>query len=192
MEVMVVADLHFSDDVVRKLNRPQFNNIYEMDDYLVKKWNKVVSKDTIVWVLGDVGTKNGCSNVRKLNGHKKLIVGNHDEEMFLDKNGKVDKEALIEFYKSVGFEEIFFYPVFFNDNVLLSHEPQLINSEYMINIHGHTHKNKLNLQGYYNISCDATMLCPVKIQNFTRFAESKKKVRKRFGKEWYYEHYQFA
>ena len=192
MDEMVVADLHFSDDVVRKLNRPQFNNVQEMDDYLVKKWNKVVSKESVVWVLGDVGTKKGCSNVKRLNGHKKLIVGNHDEEMFMDKNGRVDKEALIKFYTEMGFEEIHFYPVYYNENVVLSHEPQLINSEYTINIHGHTHKNKINLQGYYNVSCDAILLGPVRLQNYTRFAESKKKIRKSFGKEWYFEHYQYA
>lgn len=193
MDVKIVSDLHFSDEVVRKLNRSNFKNIKEMDEYIISKWNKRVSKEDIVWVLGDVGKKEGCRQyVSRLNGHKKLIIGNHDEDMFRDKNGFVDTTSMINFFKECGFEEVYLYPVFYNENVLLSHEPQKIDHSFYINIHGHLHKNKLALADYYNVSADFINLAPTDIKLYTRFANQKKKVRHSFGKEWYYDNYQFA
>jgi calcineurin-like phosphoesterase family protein len=52
------------------------------DKYLIKLWNKTVSKKDIIYVLGDfsfANTENTKKILSKLNGNKFLILGNHDK-----------------------------------------------------------------------------------------------------------------
>jgi calcineurin-like phosphoesterase family protein len=66
-----------SSDAVRKF-RP-FETIEEHDEELVRRWNSVVRKGDLVWHLGDFvfGSKS-IAIAGRLNGRKKLVLGNHD------------------------------------------------------------------------------------------------------------------
>jgi calcineurin-like phosphoesterase family protein len=82
--IWFTSDTHyFHHNIIKYSNRP-FNNIEEMRDVLVEKWNSVVQKDDIVFHLGDVamGGKKRASELRdilfSLNGTINLIKGNHD------------------------------------------------------------------------------------------------------------------
>ena len=76
------ADSHFGHaNIIRMCNRP-FGSIEEHDRTIVENWNSVVGKDDVVWHLGDVfyGTepKLARKTFESLNGHKRLLLGNHD------------------------------------------------------------------------------------------------------------------
>lgn len=77
----VCADLHFfHKNIIRYENRP-FSDVEDMNRQLIQNWNRVVKKEDIVYVLGDVsfaGTKATREIVTQLNGRKMLIMGNHD------------------------------------------------------------------------------------------------------------------
>lgn len=78
--VFFTSDLHFGhNNIMRFCNRP-FKSIEEMDEALIQKWNSVVSKNDLVFDLGDFAF---APNWRwkeilgRLNGHHYLILGNH-------------------------------------------------------------------------------------------------------------------
>lgn len=110
-----------------------FTSTEEMDEEMIARWNaKVTDKDT-VYHLGDVViAKRHLEKVKRLNGRKILIRGNHD--IFKDK----------DFYE-VGFEQIHGVRVFV-DKWIMSHiplHPDSVTTRFRVNVHGHLHGNEV-------------------------------------------------
>lgn len=86
-----VSDLHLNHaGVIKFCNRP-YDSVGEMNEDLIRRWNCVVGQHDLVWVLGDFAFSSTTATpvadlFARLNGHKMLVVGNHDE-----KNPKVLK-----------------------------------------------------------------------------------------------------
>lgn len=81
MNVFFTSDLHFSHkNIIRFDNRP-FTSVEEMNETLIRNWNRKVKKDDLVYILGDISWGNDeetCAIFARLNGRKVLIKGNHD------------------------------------------------------------------------------------------------------------------
>lgn len=61
-------------------NRP-FSDVDNMDQEIIRRWNNKVQPDDIVYILGDFSwykTDKTIEILKQLNGHKRLIKGNHD------------------------------------------------------------------------------------------------------------------
>ena len=72
---------HFDDDRFDIMQRP-FGSLDEQINTIVNNWNKIVKPEDIVYHLGDVFKfKFNPDIVKKLNGKKHLIIGNHDKEV---------------------------------------------------------------------------------------------------------------
>jgi calcineurin-like phosphoesterase family protein len=115
-------------DGVTKL-RP-FDNPEEMDEFMVEAWNKKVRPNDKVYHLGDVViNRKALGIMRRLNGDKVLIRGNHD--IFRD-----------EEYRE-HFRELRAYHVM--NGMILSHIPVHAESlgRFGVNIHGHLHANRV-------------------------------------------------
>lgn len=88
-----IADTHFGHkNVIQFDNRP-FKNIDEMDRTIIANWNAVVGQDDDVYIIGDFcyrSDKGPLWYLKKLNGRKHLIRGNHDN--YLLKDEEVMKE----------------------------------------------------------------------------------------------------
>ena len=81
MQDFFISDLHFRHAKSIKKDKRPFKNIDSHDKKIIENWNNVVGKDDNVYILGDVGIgilKEIVSILKKLNGKKHLIVGNHD------------------------------------------------------------------------------------------------------------------
>lgn len=83
MSIFFTSDLHLQHSNILKFTNPRpFTTIEKHDDTIIKNWNKVVTKDDTVYILGDISLKNDpnllTEQLLKLNGHKHLILGNHD------------------------------------------------------------------------------------------------------------------
>ncbi len=81
--IFFTADLHIGHrNILRLCNRP-FDNIEQHDETIVTNHNSIVSKNDIVYVLGDFSYR--CSDVyavevlRRLNGKHIILWGNHDK-----------------------------------------------------------------------------------------------------------------
>lgn len=75
------SDTHFFHKALLPICRPEFKNVEDMHQALVMNWNSVVRATDEVFHLGDVtfgSTKKTEALVRQLNGHKYLVLGNHD------------------------------------------------------------------------------------------------------------------
>lgn len=82
MKQFVISDTHFGhSNIIKYCNRP-FKNTKDMDAQLIKNWNEAVSEEDEVFHLGDFSLSRNAeyveSIVKKLNGTKHLILGNHD------------------------------------------------------------------------------------------------------------------
>lgn len=149
-----------------------FKTIEEHDNALIKNWNKKVSNDDTIYVLGDIFWNYNSEQIKEilsqLNGEKHLILGNHDRVSHNE--------------KSNCWEEITLYKKILIDNytVILFHYP-IADFEGMyrksIHLYGHVHNNKSLIDNldrksfyYYNVSVDVNDFKPVS------FDEIKKKL----------------
>lgn len=148
-KVYVTADTHFGDDgsIVRYEGRP-FQNGGEMNEALIAGWNRVVGPEDTVYHLGDVvsglGREETEAIVGRLNGHKILIMGNHDTIFSVRE------------WMEMGFEEVYSLPVIYQKFYILSHEPVYVNrAAPYANLFGHVHKNP----AYRDVSCRSCCVC---------------------------------
>jgi calcineurin-like phosphoesterase family protein len=81
--VYFTADTHFGHkNIIKFCNRP-YDSVEEMDEGLIAAWNSIVKKTDVVWHLGDFSFYNSTKSaeiLKRLNGTKALIKGNHDSQ----------------------------------------------------------------------------------------------------------------
>ena len=143
--VFLVSDTHFGHSGVCKFMRNDgvtklrpFDNPEEMDEFMVEAWNKKVKPTDKVYHLGDVViNRKALGIMRRLNGDKVLIRGNHD--IFRD----------VEYREY--FRELRAYHVM--NGMILSHIPVHADSlgRFGVNIHGHTHANRVMKPRGFNV-----------------------------------------
>lgn len=78
--IYFISDTHFGhENVLCMCDRP-FDNIDDMNEELIRRWNAKVTGNDIVYIIGDMFYR--CSNpediLRRLKGKKHLVIGNHD------------------------------------------------------------------------------------------------------------------
>jgi calcineurin-like phosphoesterase family protein len=82
-----ISDLHLGhENIIKYANRP-FKNADEMNEAMVNNWNSVVSKDDKTFVVGDLALcppRKACNLIRRMNGLKFLVPGNHDWQLLDD------------------------------------------------------------------------------------------------------------
>lgn len=115
-----------------------------MREKLILNWNMMVKPEDTVIHLGDFGMCNketAAEILMRLNGHKILVKGNHDnhsDQWFLD----------------AGFEEVHKYLVLHEKDkvILLTHQPYKVpeneRNRYNLHLYGHVH-GKGNEPGLY-------------------------------------------
>lgn len=140
-------------DEKREIPARPFTSTNEMDNLMIDRWNEVVKPSDHVYHLGDVAINKGFLQLcRGLNGHKRLIWGNHDIFHW-------DQYAEVGFEKCMGSRVL--------DRILFTHIPvhPLSLGSFKANVHGHTHTtNYPNVEGkgpYVNISVEQTDYRPL-------------------------------
>ena len=179
-KVYVISDQHFDHkNIINHTRSTLFasdnidSSVNKMNNYIISKHNEVVSKNDIVIILGDFSFKKGIDRltelVSELNGHKFLVMGNHDT---------IDKPDL---YLKAGFEDVFLAPIKFNGD-FYSHYPlnasiennerpntilykhlseEFRKSNSGINFHGHQHILINNGEREKNVSCEQINYKPI-------------------------------
>jgi calcineurin-like phosphoesterase family protein len=161
----LIADTHFGHknivNFVTKDGTPvrPWDDVDEMDEAMVDRWNDVVGPKDKVYVAGDVViNRRSLATVGRLNGDKVLIKGNHD--IF----------RLKEY--SEHFRDVRAYHVWVKLGIFLSHVPihPMELARFGCNVHGHLHTNRvLTSDGqidprYLCVSAEHTDFAPISLE----------------------------
>jgi len=157
-QIFVLGCTHFDDARILEytgdfgeLIRPGFKDIKAMNEFIGDNWNSVVKPKDIVYHLGDVGSGR-CEVLHRLNGRKRLILGNHDD-------GKDPDLQRV-------FQKIMVWRMFPEIDVVLTHVPIIIpqKAKYDFNIHAHLHQNPSPTPYHINASVECMRYTPVPIE----------------------------
>jgi calcineurin-like phosphoesterase family protein len=177
-DIFVTSDTHFRhanilkfiDSTTGELIRPGFETVDAMDEHIIERWNSVVKPGDIVYHLGDVvmGDKEWFkSNWPRLNGSKRLVIGNHDDIPFLASGGFFKKVSMWRMFPEFGLllthvpvhqKSLYRYPSKDGNSDGLS-EPALL-----LNVHGHIHQNPSPEGSYRCVCVEQTDYTPVNIE----------------------------
>lgn len=128
-----------------------FTSTEDMNEEIIERHNAVVSPQDTWYCLGDVAiNKKFLHLVKRMNGHKRLVRGNHD--IFDDR-----------FYNEIGFEKIYGVRVF-TDHFICSHIPlreEQITERFRANLHGHLHGNFINSPIYLSVCVERINYTPL-------------------------------
>lgn len=81
-KIFFTSDHHFGHKNIIKFSNRPFQNVEEMDEFMIQRWNEKVSADDEVYYLGDMGlcSPNKLKKILdRLNGKIYLINGNHEK-----------------------------------------------------------------------------------------------------------------
>ena len=152
-ETFIISDTHFGHSNSLTFKRKDgsllrdFSCVEEMDEHMVQQWNSVVKPNDKVIHLGDVVINKRClGTLARLNGKKKLVLGNHD---IFDHS-----EYAKYFYEQKA------YRVF--DGCIFSHIPVHSGSKgrFLANIHGHLHDDIVTDE-HTGLACSFYICCCV-------------------------------
>jgi len=138
------SDHHFDHSNIIKFTRADgctpvrdFSSVDEMNEHMIERHNSVVKANDVVYFLGDVTIpRRGLRHIARLNGKKRLIMGNHD---VFTKNQNRD-------YYEAGFERCSAFHKF--DRFVATHipvHPQQVSTRWAANVHGHLHTNRVTI-----------------------------------------------
>lgn len=170
IETWFTSDTHFGHKNIleyEKEARP-FTTLQEMHEVMIERWNSVVSKNDVVYHLGDFAFGRHTIQIAdRLNGKKRLVMGNHDTYPTADYLNYFDK----------------LYGCVFWHRCILSHMPVHSNglgARWLLNVHGHLHsKNVMSTEilapkkeypmnwvlvpdkNYFNVSVEQNNLTPI-------------------------------
>lgn len=146
--------------------RTKFKNVDEMNNALVKNWNKHIKKSDIVFHLGNFAWDpyTARSILKKLNGSITFMIGNMDDAL-LDVAEEFPDIKIIE-------DQIIELPQY--DSIICHYPLEVWNGKDTgtIHFHGHTifsHKTDLKLLNRVNVCTDFWNYSPVKYSTIKDF-----------------------
>lgn len=162
-----IADCHFGHcNMNTKMDKRGFNSVEEMDEYMIKQWNSVVRKNDEVVILGDFSYYDGTTTnkiLRRLNGKKCLVEGNHDYRFLKDKNFDQNLIHWVKPYAELNDD---------NRKVICSHYPIMFYNGQYRKMEDGSPKSYM-LYGHVHISQDFTLMQQMlkTAENFQYFCE---------------------
>ena len=181
MTIWFSSDPHFfHENIITYCSRP-FHTVSEMNEYMVEQHNLLVKPSDHWYCLGDVtmlrdNQGRGLGILRRMHGHKRLILGNHDHYAM--------KHYLEHFEKVMAMNVI--------DGMRFTHIPVHPASMGGVkaNVHGHIHNNQptsfppvlridkktqeVVVIPYVNISVEVTEYKPVSLEQVKQLVENAK------------------
>ena len=162
-DIYVISDTHFyHENIIKYCNRP-FSTVKSMNDFILDSWIDTVKPGDIDYHLGDVVMGNANYDIiKKLNGRKRLVVGNHDDIM------KVGKY----------FQKVMLWRMFPEWNLVLTHIPIDLSDKtetrkYNYNVHGHIHDKTSPTNKHFNVSVEKINYKPIPLESiYSQYAKT--------------------
>lgn len=140
--IWFVSDSHFCHNKPFLYEPRGFDNICEHNEIIIQNWNSLVQPNDIVYHLGDVmlnDDEQGLKCLQRLNGHIRMIRGNHDSD-----------NRLLEYASCYNVESVGDWAMMIKDrkqSIYLSHFPTITSNcdadkplkARVLNLCGHSH-----------------------------------------------------
>ena len=170
-DIWLVSDTHFGHANILKFKDANdqlirgalFADIEEHDEYLIQQWNRYVKPGDKVYHLGDVffGPKEDfMKKWKRLNGQKRLILGNHDDAKFFAKHELVAKIDVWRMFPEHG---LLLTHVPVHDTILF--EGRFKNFDTALNVHGHIHQNPSPTEKHKCVCVEQIDYTPIHIED---------------------------
>jgi calcineurin-like phosphoesterase family protein len=172
MKTYITSDLHFGHKNIMSfcpVTRARFrNDVSYMDQAMIKEWNDIVEPGDLVYILGDVAflpAQKATEIMRRLNGTKILVEGNHDRKALNDPSFRGCFEEVHK-YLDINYEGhkivMFHYPIAEWDQM---HRGAL-------HFHGHLHGGVSGMEKYRcrDMGIDATGMIVTQMEDAIRSA----------------------
>ena len=170
-KIFFTSDMHIGHKNVLKLSNRPFDNIEQHDKIIIDNYNRVVGKDDLCYILGDISWSQSLNEYKRifsqLNGQKYVILGNHDSKKSLL---RCEKEGLI---LGVSESKIIRYGTKF---IYLSHYPCREWAGYFrgyYHLYGHTHANLDDFKQSTDIGVDCWEYEPVGIDEVLDYIDER-------------------
>ncbi len=154
----ITSDTWFGRPQILQIANRKFDSIEEMNDTLIKNWNKKIKKNDIVFHLGNFAWDPITARqvLKKLKGKIWFLQGSHDAAL----------EEVIEDFPNAQFfsDSIMELPDF--DTVICHYPLSVWNGKDSgtIHMHGHTvfsHKTDLKIENRFNVCSDFWGFTPI-------------------------------
>lgn len=150
--IYFVSDYHMKHKNVLQFEERPYQNIEEMDNDFIQKWNEVVTEEDTVVLVGDIifhgKKKDWIEFLDKTKGKKILVKGNHDDSKAIK---DLVAEGYLEDYHEVGYS-------FKEDGIVywVTHYPMGIGERpRKYSIHGHIHNQPSQYLNQINVGVDS-------------------------------------
>lgn len=162
--IYLTSDLHLGHDRDFVWGARGFNNIDEMNEALIERWNNTVDDEDDVYVLGDLvlGSIANTDYLKRLKGRIHIVFGNHDTEMRRIVYKELPNVVEAEWAIMLKYKKYHFY---------LTHFPSLTGNvekeslkQCTLNLFGHTHQTEKfynDLPYMYHVGVDTHNGYPV-------------------------------
>lgn len=161
--IWFTADEHFGHkNIIKYCCRP-FGSVEEMNESLIRNWNKRVSEGDSVYVLGDFCFRDPDQYLRELNGDVILIFGNHDDTKC--RHGKTMFKGVFDILKIKPR----------NKTILLSHYAMRVWAKSHINsyhLYGHSHGTLPPFGKSMDVGVDCHDYAPISLDEVEDILES--------------------
>jgi calcineurin-like phosphoesterase family protein len=147
MTDFVTSDIHFGHANIMKFcpeSRAYNHDVTLMNESIIKNWNAKIEPTDHTYILGDIAFCNAqkaSEYMRRLNGTKTLIAGNHDSKIVNSSEFR-DCFVSIHDYLSITFDKVkvimFHYPIAEWDQM----------HRGAVHLHGHLHGGKSGMEKY--------------------------------------------
>jgi calcineurin-like phosphoesterase family protein len=192
--IWFTSDPHyFHKNVIRMCKRP-FATLHEMHEHMIQEWNKRVKSQEKVYCLGDFAFSGWTLTktiVRRLNGHKILVLGNHDlaaHKMLATGFQEVHENHWIEignkqkvYLSHYPFHPMNAYGKYPDGKVVLGYPYDKVDTRYMHKrmvddgeswlLHGHVHNAWLQNGRQINVGVDVWDFKPVPHEKILQLIE---------------------
>lgn len=157
--IWLISDTHFNHENMLEFESSTrgklFTDVNHMNEIMIDNWNKTVKPGDKVYHLGDVffGDKEQFKKLwPRLNGSKRLIVGNHDDIKFLSSGG--------------FFQKVYMWRIFKEHDMVLTHVPIMPDNFRKVNynVHGHIHDMKSPSPRHFCVCVEQINYTPIHIE----------------------------
>lgn len=160
-KIFFCADTHWGSQRTLELSRRPFAGVAEMDTELVRRWNKVVSRDDVVIHLGDFGD---LEDTHRLKGREiYLVPGNYDTPEVLEALSRDPRVVIgvqgVALSMLLNRYNIPYPPALLS--IFLVHEPERATDPEAFYLYGHIHQLQMVKRNGLNVGVDCHQFTPI-------------------------------